>query len=122
MGYETKFDLDISSHTFKKEVKGLDANGNPASVFISEHLDYGSIKKEISNAAGYTYLWSNPVKWYEHEKEMREFSKKYPEVVFTLHGEGEESGDLWIKYFKNGKMQTSKARIEYDSYDESLLS
>ncbi len=122
MGYETKFDLDISSHTFKKEVKGLDANGNPASVFVSEHLDYGSVKKQISNSAGYTNVWNSPCKWYEHEKEMREFSKKYPEVVFTLHGEGEATDDLWIKYFKNGKMQTSKARIEYDSYDESLLS
>lgn len=61
------------------------------------------------------------VKWYEHETEMREFSKKYPDTVFTLKGEGEEAGDIWKKYFQNGKCQVAKARLTIDKFDPNKL-
>lgn len=60
-------------------------------------------------------------KWYEHEAEMKSLSEKFPDIVFSLHGEGEESEDVWYKYFKNGKMQECYAKITYDEYDESKL-
>jgi hypothetical protein len=60
-------------------------------------------------------------KWYEHEQDMRIFSKLFPEVVFTLKGEGEEPGDLWFKYFQNGKMQKAEAIITYDPFDPKKL-
>jgi hypothetical protein len=41
--------------------------------------------------------------------------------VFELIGEGEEAGEMWKKYFKNGKLQTCKATITFDRYDESKL-
>lgn len=50
-------------------------------------------------------------KWYDHEKDMVEFSKKFPLVIFHLHGEGEKAGDLWDAYFRNGKKQICKAKI-----------
>lgn len=121
MGYETRYSLDISQADVLKEVKGMDASGNPASVFVREKLDHNNVQKEICELSGYPYLWDDSCKWYDHEADMRKFSKRYSEVVFTLRGEGEESGDLWIKYFKNGKMQTANARIEYDSFDEGKL-
>lgn len=62
-----------------------------------------------------------PAKWYSHEKDMIQLSLKYPEVVFLLCGEGEESGDLWNQYFKNGKKQDCFATIVYDDFDESKL-
>lgn len=60
-------------------------------------------------------------KWYEHEEHMRKFSKLYPKVVFTVTGEGEEGGDLWKRYYKNGKMQEAYAEITYSPFDESKL-
>lgn len=122
MGYETMYDLTIHNSKFIKEVKGKDANGNPASVFVEEYIDEEKIKAEVADFVGYSYLWSDPCKWYGHEAHMRTISKKYKDVVFELSGEGETSGDLWIKYFKNGKMQLCQAKITYDPFDESKLS
>jgi hypothetical protein len=59
--------------------------------------------------------------WYEHEKDLKEFSKKYPSIVFELSGIGEEHDDIWNKYFKNGKMQSCIAHITFEKYDEDKL-
>lgn len=61
------------------------------------------------------------MKWYEHEKDMRAFSKLFPKVLLTLHGEGEEAGDMWIKYFLGGKCQLAKAEIIYEPFDPKKL-
>ena len=61
------------------------------------------------------------VKWYDHERDMMRVSKDYPDLVFKLEGEGEEARDIWIKYFKNGKMQYCPAMITFEGYDEDKL-
>jgi hypothetical protein len=58
---------------------------------------------------------------YEYIDDMKKLTASVPTVLFTLEGEGEESGDLWVAYFKGGKSQTCFARIEFDPYDESKL-
>lgn len=60
-------------------------------------------------------------KWYECDEEMKEFSKKYPDAIFVMSGEGEEAGDLWKTYYKNGKMQHCEAVITYEHFDETKL-
>ncbi len=64
---------------------------------------------------------ATPAKWYDNEDDLVEFSQKYPDIVFTLEGEGEESGDIWKKYFKNGEKQIAHTEIKIDEYDESKL-
>lgn len=61
------------------------------------------------------------VKWYSHQEDMKQLSKQYPDLVFKLTGEGEETGDMWIEYHKNGKMQDCHAKITFEDYDESKL-
>ena len=60
-------------------------------------------------------------KWYEYEGDMKWLSKEFPTVLFTLKGTGEESGDLWVRYFKGGKVQTCQAKITFDEFDEKKL-
>jgi len=61
------------------------------------------------------------IKWYDHEKDMRKFSKAHPKVLFELFGRGEEFGDFWKKYFQNGKCQHCPAKITYDEFDKKKL-
>lgn len=60
-------------------------------------------------------------KWYSHDRDMIEFSKKYPESIFELSGQGEEPEDTWRHYFKNGKSKMIKARIVFDDFNEGDL-
>lgn len=52
-----------------------------------------------------------PNKWYDHDLEMKAVSKVYPEFIFQLYGEGEENGDIWVKWYYKGQMQGGKAVI-----------
>ena len=63
----------------------------------------------------------NDSRWYEHEKDLKEFSVKHPSVLFTLNGEGEEASDQWNKYFLNGKCQIAKAEIQIAPFDPTKL-
>lgn len=44
------------------------------------------------------------LKWYEHEKDVKEISLKYNYCIFILYGIGEEYDDLWKKIFINGNL------------------
>lgn len=50
-------------------------------------------------------------RWYDHEKDFIALSKQFPDVLFTLDGEGEEAGDIWRKFFYRGEMAGGKAQI-----------
>ena len=66
-------------------------------------------------------LEAKPCEWYNHEPEMRKLSSKFPDVLFTLKGAGEESWDIWKKHFKGGKMQICQAKITFEHFDEAKL-
>ena len=78
----------------------------------------------VSEESGYTswdYDTLGCCKWYYHEKHCLSVSKRYPNELITLKGVGEEYPDIWVKYFKNGKMQESRAKIVFDDFDEGKL-
>ena len=59
--------------------------------------------------------------WYDHEQDMKFLSTDFPDILFTLEGKGEDRDDLWVKYFKAGKIQRVEAKIEYDPFDPEKL-
>ena len=78
-------------------------------------------EQEINTTTGYGDCFGYEIKWYEHERHMRKYSTRYPKHLFELRGAGEENGDLWIEYYKNGQMQRCRGKVVYDDYDEALL-
>lgn len=59
--------------------------------------------------------------WYESKKDLCEFSKTRPTLVFKLHREGEESGDMEHVYFKNGKLQICKIVMSFGLFKPEKL-
>lgn len=74
----------------------------------------------LSKMADYL-VFEESCTWYEHEADLKEYSAKFPDLLFKLRGEGEETLDAWIKYFKNGKMQHCPAKVTFDDFDELKL-
>lgn len=101
MGYYTNYSLSIHGATTDSEENEL--------------------IQEVIDTSGYSYVFDKACEWYDHESDLKTVSALHPNIVFKLHGEGDESGDLWNKYFKAGKMQECRARIVYDEFDESKL-
>jgi hypothetical protein len=97
MGYYTKYDLESSDRNAETH------------------------KENIATIVDFKWLFHEDCKWYEHIEDMKEYSKKYPKVLFTLSGHGEDYEDIWKKYFLNGKVQIEKARITFDNFDKNKL-
>ena len=103
MGYETRYRLTVRDETPR-----------PIGTLLST-------SEEAEFCLHQTGATSEPGNWYKHESEIIAHSLLFPYHVFTLHGEGEESGDIWDKHFKNGKMQVCKAEVACPPFDESKL-
>ena len=110
MGYYTKFTLDYILPEPNRELRAL--------VELALERDgtctYGNLGMFLEGR-------SDTCKWYEYRTDMIRFSKEFPDVIFSLQGEGEESGDLWIEYFKGGLTQVCRGKVVYPEYDESKL-
>jgi hypothetical protein len=63
----------------------------------------------------------NDFSWYEQDRDMKLFSRKFPLAVFVLTYSGEDHPDLGVYYYKNGKGYHEDAIITYPEFDESKL-
>ena len=115
MGYYTRYELedDCTDIATLEKIDAAKAKSNiPDGGYSLEDDGRGGTKRVPSGGTvsinDYVGEDEEPSKWYNHEEEMAAFSKRFPGVVFTLNGEGEEQGDRWTKYFKDGLVQVEK--------------
>jgi hypothetical protein len=107
MGYETKFELDyISAQSDEWSVDKFNQDLNNNKTFGSYGLPLDSND------------WDK-MKWYSWDKDMKELSLEYPNLLLRLAGSGEDDGDMWCAYYMNGKSQMVKAQITYADPDMS---
>ena len=52
---------------------------------------------------------------------MRHLADRFPGVLFTLSGEGEEAGDLWRIYARDGRSYKAPAVVMHPPFDEAKL-
>jgi len=110
MGYYTRFDLDVQDSTEEQDKE-----------ITKEIYKIFGIEEDFNEESFYGEFFEEEMKWYDYQKDMKKLSKKFPELLFELSGAGEEQGDLWYAWFKNGKMQYEKAQVMFGEFDERKL-
>jgi hypothetical protein len=107
MGYHTDFQLSVDHYWPYAESK-IDAAIDEMNRYFERSSD-GTFWLDLDDT------------WYDHEEDMVKLSAKFPEILFELEGTGEQAMDLWVKYFKGGKIQRAPAQITFPDFDEKLL-
>lgn len=121
MGYYTNFQLSAQKYS--------DLLNEPISDGLTEAMgEYISKDEYMSYALEPDGSPNNDCKWYDYAEFMIKMSKTFPDYLFTLNGRGEENGDIWRAFYKNGKTYMEKAKmvftsekIEDDPFDPELL-
>ena len=71
-------------------------------------------ESRILEESGYSSL-EDGIKWYSHDEQLKAYSKANPGITFTLDGDGEEIGDVWRKWYRNGEVQEWRLVVERPS-------
>lgn len=75
------------------------------------------IKAAINEISGYSYgVESDEIKWYNHLNDIKAVSLMFPGQEIHVSGEGEESGDIWKAYAKNGLVYRAEVVLDYGPY------
>jgi hypothetical protein len=104
------------------EAKYKAGEGDFSSISIEKEKEIVTALSKISNYfdEGHTFdqCLYDSMKWYDHDTEMIQISKDFPDVYFVLYGEGEERDDNWVKFYHNGESECCMARITYERPDD----
>ena len=130
MGYYTRYSMEIQdidnkgydSYKIAKYMLDKQEEFDRFYAFEYELKDFVRNKDTESRTRCELSLYSDDeCKWYNNEDDMLLLSKEFPDVLFKLHGEGQDNEDIWDKYFMNGKMQYCPAEIMYPPFDRAKL-
>ena len=115
MGYYTAYTLSVSPHPASQSVP--DEIWQNLFDVIDGLGEFDTDAVELRELSISTYT-----KWYDWEKDMSLISQEFPQFLFTLYGDGEESDDKWVAYFFRGATQWCKADISYEKPNFDILS
>ena len=110
MGYYTEFDVTIYE-------EGQFPDGHALSEYDSAKL----FNDGMPTGGPEWESLDESMKWYDYDKNMVKLSKAYPNHVFHIIGDGEESDDNWMEVFFNGKSTSSTAILSYQPLDLSKI-
>lgn len=90
MGYDTSFSLRL-------------VKGDPA--------EYDKFIEKLRKKSGYDGLCDGDcydgegIHWYDHEKDLKNVTKKFPDLIIEVNGVGEDYDDIWTERWQNGRSE-----------------
>lgn len=110
MGYHTYFTLSVigANRTDQERIREMLAN-------------LGVLGYALQEESGTEYGAKDPVKWSGCDGDMLEVSREFPQVLFSIHGEGDNNGDIWESHYLGGKTYTQPAIITIPPFNPALL-
>jgi len=104
MGYRVCFMLQIENDLDNK--------------ILGEFLDECDEAAYALTEMGYT---NNDTKWNSCMDDLKAFSKKYPDRLFSLYGDGGGSDNFSVGYAKNGKGYEMPGEVKYPKFNKQKL-
>lgn len=104
MGYYTTFELGVD-----------DTGADPISLAqfnkdIEEEYEFGSYDLQVKWLVNRD---CDNMKWYDWKEDVEKLSLRYPNLILWLRGDGEEAGDVWKAWFRNGKSVVVKPKLDF---------
>lgn len=143
MSYDNSFSLELENSIFQSPIMKCEKCGKTFNVgnfcpddggkliveLIQKDCSYDIIKelRDFSEDADFLIDENGNINecgsGYNIEKDIRRFSKKYPDVLFVLKcfPDSGFNESEYKTYSKNGKSYISKPVLLYDDFDESKL-
>lgn len=122
MGYYTYYNLNVRGIKSFEEFAELKTAMLGKEANIRQIIGYALDAGDYDDDGEASFYSDNDAKWYDHDDDMIALSKLFPDMTFKLNGEGENQGDIWATYYKNGEMEECRAdcsisdpvRIQWD--------
>ena len=106
MGYYTRFEMGVDYDGPKAPESSLelfDQDCDNGYEFGSHELNINWLmNRDCDN-----------MKWYDWKGDMEELSLRYPNLTLWLRGDGEEAGDNWKAWFRNGSSVVVKPKMDF---------
>lgn len=96
----------------------LQIENDPDDLILEALREENEEAKYALTEMGYT---NNESKWDSCEDDLKAFSKKYPDRLFTLYGDGSGSDDFSVVYAKNGKAYEAPGEVKYPKFNKQKL-
>lgn len=110
MGYYTDHTLDVKNVKSREEYSELCTALSEMNI-LEYALTEGDYSEDTQSAYFYTL---ESVKWYNHAEDMDKISIQFPDMTFMLEGHGEDFGDIWRDYYKNGECNSCRGEIKFE--------
>lgn len=107
MGYLTGYNMTVRNINKQQLLKLNEL------LVHKEIIDYALEQGEMTNTNEASFATRDFVKWYNYEIDIIEVSQQFPDCVFLLEGDGEDSLDYWREYFKNGEIEYCPGTLTY---------
>lgn len=122
MGYYTYFDITVSRFPVSnRPISEDELKSIKQDIADISGYDFGHWEESCYCRNGYNLVQYEHLKWYECDKDILEVSINHPGILFTIYGDGEESGDMWYSYIYEGKIQKDPAEIRFVGFKPELL-